>query len=244
MKCIHCSSDIKENTRICPVCGAEQPDGNIPKAVNNLRIALSIEAALWIIIGLLQIGFFITVGIPLIKTNPEHFRVTTTILLDSILCFVLGAVIIKNVFHLKRNHNGIVQKYSFSKGFIKLYIGFGILLLISIFSMFYGLFSIFTLLFIILFPTAILLDALIRTFVGINAKSYQVLGTADIKPEEEPVKEIKEELQEAPSFEVKKPVNPEIPSPSGNKIICPVCGKEQTKNAFGCIYCHTKWENN
>ena len=31
MKCIKCSSNIDENTKFCPICGAEQPDNKIKK---------------------------------------------------------------------------------------------------------------------------------------------------------------------------------------------------------------------
>ena len=41
-------------------------------------------------------------------------------------------------------------------------------------------------------------------------------------------------------LEEKKEINSE--NTSSNKIICPNCGKEQIKNQFGCIYCHSKFE--
>ena len=43
-------------------------------------------------------------------------------------------------------------------------------------------------------------------------------------------------IETIPTEEEKKTVE------KNGKIICPHCGKEQPKNAFGCIYCHEKFD--
>ena len=71
-------------------------------------------------------------------------------------------------------------------------------------------------------------------------KETETEAESEVKPDFEIKPEIKEEKQMPSYTEEKKADFSE--TPSRNKIICPVCGKEQIKNAFGCIYCHNKWE--
>ena len=293
MKCIKCSSNIDENNRFCPICGAEQPDNkikkmfcpkcgleiptnvlncpncnskvsdifvknavvnNTPKLVKRLIITLTTEAIMWIIIGLFQMFFFLLIAIVTLSqtvlnenfglsNNANTYMAMIIYIVVGSSNIVMGITDIINANKLKRNFSGIVHAFSLPKA-IKMYIWNGIVL-ISLFASLFTNPNCIMVFFIILLIITLFIDIIgVRLYVSNNKDGFYALESftqkqktnIDTNTEKQDEKELYDLIKK---LEAKKKSED---SPQ-NKITCPVCGKEQTKNSFGCIFCHSKWDD-
>ena len=232
----------------------------IPEIVKKLQIFVLIEGILWVIIGFLNFVIFILDGVTMIGQliAKDFVEDEIDILSKAVIMFlfvgfvsvVLGISIIVKVFKLKNDYTGILDKYSFSPKDVFRFILCGCIILGTFGFIITRFFNIPSVAVVVLIPITFIINILKTVYVNKNADEYLALermcketetkAESEVKPDFEIKPEIKEEKQMPSYTEEKKADFSE--TPSRNKIICPVCGKEQIKNAFGCIYCHNKWE--
>ena len=231
--------------------------GDTPEIVKKFIANLKIESVMWIILGLLQlISFIVQLCLIVPKDNfleileQSYFGIMWYFYYTANFIF-LGVI---SIFYankkFKNDYRGIVKFSSFSRILLYFYIEIGVILL---FLVFLSAPLYVTVIYIILCQIPIMTDLIgIVIYVQMHKEAFLALEEkATIKEtevknenvEENIIKEVKEEERKvAPAVTVseeKKEINSE--NTSSNKIICPNCGKEQVKNQFGCIYCHSKF---